>query len=87
MLTDKEIDQKLLQHGLPGYGTREEKLERLVRNGLHVVDMAPGKITETFEGQREVNKAKALEVEAIAANPKEPVVFEPRKPGRPKKGK
>lgn len=85
-LTDKEIDTKLTKHGLPMWGTQEEKFERLVRNGLHAAEV------KSVEG---LHKNPIVLTEIAAEGNKMEQIIEthgvtpeaPRKLGRPKKVK
>ncbi len=103
MLTDQEIDIKLNKEGLPLHGTREQKIERLVRNGLHAAEVKP----EMTKMERQVGESvvsqvpvtgfsaytdpneNAQDIEFKEVKNAHTVYVDPdiRKPGRPKKGK
>lgn len=80
----KEMDAKLLKHGLPMWGTDEECLVRLERNGIvsaKVVSISPASNSSEFPKKGDL-------VKDITTNEvHEVIAVERRKGGRPKKAK
>lgn len=100
MLTEHEIDVKLVKHGLPTWGTKEQKLARLERNGI--VQPEKMKVVSEYRDEsafdqeiehKKIGKVISTYVDSDFSNngqPHDVVVSDapaPRKMGRPKKVK